>query len=135
MKYFFLVFCFFLGSADCTQEKNTKRLIPVSKIENLKQIVVALEKNIYCTDQDKIINYVNDFPYGEYEINTVPGYGLFFVDSISDLIKGDLRRGLNREPHIADLIRTYALDGTQVLDLGAHIGTHSVTMWLSGNNF
>lgn len=75
--------------------------------------------------------YISEFPFSEYEISTVPSYGYtgcYYVDFIDDCIKSWLRAGNAWESHIALLITQHARRGSKVLDIGAHIGTHTQTM-------
>ena len=53
----------------------------------------------------------------------------FFVGDKFDFIKSNiLAGGQSWEPHIASMIIKYAKPGSTVIDAGAHIGTHSITM-------
>ncbi len=72
--------------------------------------------------------YMLDFPFSNYPITDVPVLGRFFIDYIPDTIKSELRCQKPWEPHIAELIKQYALPGTTALDIGAHIGSHTLTM-------
>jgi hypothetical protein len=68
------------------------------------------------------------FPLEKYEIYDVPALGSFYIDFKEDTIKGTLSSGTVWEPHIVELIKNYTREGTIAIDLGAHIGTHLVTM-------
>jgi len=72
--------------------------------------------------------YLSDFPFSHYKIVDVPDQGLFFDDQINDFIKNTLRNRWVWEPTIKKFIEILVKPGTIALDIGAHIGTHTVTM-------
>ncbi len=64
----------------------------------------------------------------EYEVHTIAELGKFYLDNIDDFIKNILRTGLPWELHIRQLIETHAWPGTTAVDIGAHIGCHTLAM-------
>jgi FkbM family methyltransferase len=72
--------------------------------------------------------YIQEFPFSLYKLTAVPSQGNFYVNNIDDTIKNHLRKKLCWEPSNQALIRKYVKPGTIALDIGAHIGTHTVTM-------
>ena len=72
--------------------------------------------------------FIRDFPFDRYRICNVPKQGAFYIDTASDTIKQRLSQGLPWEPSTDEVIWKYVVPGSTVLDIGAHIGTHSVTM-------
>ena len=72
--------------------------------------------------------YIQQFPYDEYKIYAIEGLGRFFIDAIPDGIKWHLRNGIYWEKGIADYVAAYTQPNTIALDLGAHIGIHTLTM-------
>lgn len=81
-------------------------------------------QNVYAKD----LEYINEFPFQAYSLVDVPTQGLFYDDHINDYIKNVIRQHAPWEPDIQSLIKEYTLPGTVALDIGAHIGTHSITM-------
>lgn len=79
-------------------------------------------------DLDEVRDYVNAFPQAEYEQHEVPGIGRFFVDDIGDLVKQVVKNGDAWEPHVIELMQEWVEPGTVVLEVGAHIGTHTVPL-------
>jgi len=79
-------------------------------------------------DGEEMRRYVAAFPLAEYRIAEVERQGRFYIDSTRDLIKRSLSNGVEWEPYITNLILAHARPGTTVLDVGAHIGTHTVTL-------
>ncbi|MBI2743519.1 MAG: FkbM family methyltransferase [Chlamydiales bacterium] len=80
----------------------------------------------------EMMAYISEFPlFSEYHVKKVPcsGYeGYFYIDAIEDHIKNSLEEGYAWETHISKLISKCARRGSVVLDVGAHIGIHALTM-------
>ncbi len=58
-------------------------------------------------------------------------YGLeadFYVDEGPDGIKSHLKQGIYWEGDIGNLIKSHVQEGTIAVDVGAHIGIHTITM-------
>ncbi len=79
-------------------------------------------------DTAETATYLDAFPEAEYQIVGVVGVGRFHVDTRPDTVKDVLREGHPWEPHIRDLLTRLVQPGTTALDIGAHIGTHTLTM-------
>jgi FkbM family methyltransferase len=71
---------------------------------------------------------VEAFDFSAYDIYLVHQLGKFFLDSKRDFIKDNLRKNRPWEGYIAHYIKTYAKPGTIALDVGAHIGSHTLTL-------
>jgi FkbM family methyltransferase len=71
---------------------------------------------------------VADITHYQYTKYTVPGLGIFYLDDLDDIIKNVLKKGEVWEQKEVDVIKKYAKQGTIALDIGAHIGTHTITM-------
>jgi FkbM family methyltransferase len=82
------------------------------------------DKEIYNFDSD----YIEKFPISSYRSTHVKNLGTFFIDKENDTIKKHLFEGRIWESTIVDVIKKCAKPGITVLDIGAHIGTHSITM-------
>lgn len=73
--------------------------------------------------------YLAEFPFDLYIPRTVPGRGIFYNDQIYDGMKMSIRDGeFEGEPANTRAMLKYIVPNTIVLDIGAHIGTHTVTM-------
>ncbi|MBO6657052.1 MAG: FkbM family methyltransferase [Pseudomonadales bacterium] len=82
-------------------------------------------------DTDDIADYVEAFPVDDYDIYPMPGgliTGNLYLDDVKDVIKDELKEGNLWETHVIDMIVKYAQRGTTILDVGAHIGVHSLIM-------
>lgn len=79
---------------------------------------------------ESIRSFVKEFSPNEYELHLVPKVGLFFLDlnRKSDWIKDILRNGAPWENYLEDLLPLYVRPGSVALDIGAHIGTHTLTL-------
>ncbi|MBI2743516.1 MAG: FkbM family methyltransferase [Chlamydiales bacterium] len=76
----------------------------------------------------EMIELIDQFPYGNYSIFDVREHGQFYLDPINDFVKNHLRRGGSWEPFIRVIIDSEAAPGSTALDLGAHIGLHTIVM-------
>lgn len=82
-------------------------------------------------DQEEITRYVEDFPVDDYTVYSVDLGTMavqFYLDQSADVIKNVLKEGKVWESYIIDKIVRYARRGSTVLDIGAHIGSHSLFM-------
>ena len=79
-------------------------------------------------DAREIDVYVEDFPVDDYTVAMVRGLGRFYVDTDQDVIKGRLARGEPWEKTVTRRILDHVRPHTVALDVGAHIGTHSVLL-------
>ena len=95
---------------------------------NPNDIEPALLAPMLLPDGEEMGRYVAEFPAGEYKIAKVEGVGSFYLDGINDEIKNWLRRGLVWEPYIVNLMSKHVVPGTTVVDAGAHIGSHTMTL-------
>ena len=72
--------------------------------------------------------YIKNFPFFDYKIFLVPELGSFYIDNVPDGIKTHLRKGIYWESGIGEMIKRYTLPSTIAVDLGSHIGIHTITM-------
>ncbi len=89
------------------------------------EIQSLFEKTLSNHDLD---DYIRKFPYDEYKIATVPKLGSFYVDDVLDGIKRRLKHGIYWEAGIAKILSRYAKANTIAIDLGAHVGIHTILM-------
>lgn len=87
---------------------------------------------IHTPKPDLIIPYIHDFPFLNYQVVSAWNgfsHDCFYVDApTTDYIKNDLLAGRGWEPYHASCIFQYARPGSIAIDVGAHIGTHTITM-------
>lgn len=86
--------------------------------------------NANCVDDpSELEQFIADFPEYEYIICQVPLQGKFYVEPYkNDAIKNVLRSRQTWEPHVLAEINRYAKPATVVLDIGAHIGTFTMSL-------
>jgi FkbM family methyltransferase len=77
---------------------------------------------------DEILGKVKRFDSSNYEIYRVQSLGLFLLDAKPDWIKDLLKTDQEWEGYIAPVIKKYAKPNTLALDIGAHIGTHTLNL-------
>lgn len=125
--FFFRTFIFaaLLMSAQ-TYASNTKKAAHLAYNAYLlmEPYLDAADADLYANDQ----KFIQDFPFQSYKLVSVPSQGNFFINNIDDTIKNHLRKKLCWEPRNQSLIQRYVKPGSTALDIGAHIGTHTVTM-------
>ena len=81
------------------------------------------------TDDPEIKKAAQNFHFENYSLCRVENRDLYYVDNLaSDPIKSQIRRGALWEREIVDLIKKYAKPNTVVVDLGGHIGTHTLAL-------
>lgn len=95
---------------------------------NANEVAAARLSPSLPGDGEALRQYVAAFPLADYRVAEVERQGRFYVDDTRDLIKRSLSKGVEWEPYITNLILAHAKPGTTVLDVGAHIGTHTVTL-------
>ena len=79
-------------------------------------------------DTGEIREYLNAFPVEQYRQYEVRRLGRFFIDNTEDEIKRIIAAGEIWDAHVLELLENYVKPGTVVLDVGAHIGTHTVSI-------
>lgn len=72
--------------------------------------------------------YLHEFPSTDYFIHTRPDQTKFLIDNPNDCIKSYLSRDLPWEKHVQDNIQKYTKPGSIVIDIGAHIGSHTIAL-------
>lgn len=86
--------------------------------------------NIYSANIDNvnsITKFINEFPFQDYKIYKVNDKS-FYIDKTDDIIKGVLATGAEWEGDTLNLIRNHVKPGSVALDIGSHIGVHTITM-------
>lgn len=73
-------------------------------------------------------HYIEEFPFAEYRVYTLPEQASFYVDNLNDYIKSHIADGTPWEAHIGQQIQKYARPQSIMIDIGAHIGTHTILM-------
>lgn len=77
---------------------------------------------VYC--ESKPYDLLKD--YKIYYVNDLKAH--FYIDDVPDGIKWHLKKGIYWESNIGRLIRENTRPGSIALDIGAHIGIHTITM-------
>lgn len=89
--------------------------------ETLENLVAMAEP------KDKVLSeYMRSFSLEKYDVVVSPALGRYLVEYDSeDMIKTVVRQGWHREGHVFFPLQQYVRPGSTVVDLGAHIGTHT----------
>jgi|SRR5580700_6160577 FkbM family methyltransferase len=78
--------------------------------------------------RDAMIQFIHQVSMENYTIYHTPLQGKFYLEEKHDCIKNILRSGEPWEPQIQKLFSAYIRPNSTVLDIGAHIGTHTLAM-------
>jgi FkbM family methyltransferase len=105
----------FVGFFACSGEKS-------DSVRN-----AALEPRL-IHDQAEMDVYLQKFPFQDYEICEVPEIGKFYLDDNPAAVKKTLRKGRPWEKYVIEEFKRYVVPGTTVLDVGAHIGSHTIPL-------
>ena len=81
---------------------------------------------VLLDDADEMRDYVNAFPVSDYEQYEVSGVGRFLIDDTTDMIKQVIVAGYEWERHSVELFEELIEPGSVVVEVGAHIGSHTV---------
>ncbi len=74
-------------------------------------------------------DYATLFNLQDYALYRVQNQDLFYVDEVNDYIKNYIiKQGLRWEEFIHDQFKKYVKPGTVALDIGGHIGTHTLNL-------
>lgn len=129
-SHFFRLFIFLFFSIEAYIQGNTSSLtekacdLAQSSYLFMKPYLGAQDVDLYVNE----LQFIKEFPFSSYELISVPLQGNFYINNIDDTIKNHLRNKLCWEPKNKSLIIKYVKPGSIALDIGAHIGTHTVTM-------
>jgi FkbM family methyltransferase len=94
----------------------------LKSLETLNQS--RFDKSFILRMQD----YLSCFPYSLYQIKCVHTLGFFYLDDVDDYIKKELMQGFRWELHIQEYIKKLVKEGDHVIDVGAHIGSHTMAL-------
>ena len=83
---------------------------------------------ILSPDKSELIPYIEAFPNHDYTVHHSKGVGYFYIDPIPDAIKDLIRNHQPWEKDIQQKLTALIRPGSIALDIGAHIGTHTLTM-------
>lgn len=106
-----------------------------AKKDNISNSFYSIVDDRYRTESN-LKEYLLDFPINDYRVINVCKQANFFIDldkGKNDCIKGILINNSFWENHLLTLMKKCIVPGTIVLDIGAHIGTHTINLakWLN----
>ena len=79
-------------------------------------------------DQRQMQEYMAQLPQGAYKEYRLDGVGKFYVDDDKDFIKRHVAENKAWEPWLVMAFEMYVKPGTTVIDAGAHIGVHTLSL-------
>ncbi len=124
----FILLCFLLIVPILAAGKKHKHKHPPAAQETMRLPTEFPLHNILGKNREKMIEQIQTFPTHSYQLFYVPKNGYYYLDTVDDYIKNLLKQGKTWEGHIQKLIHQHTKPGSTVLDIGAHIGTHTLTL-------
>jgi len=116
-------FGFFIHSDEPTNNLSSAcltRVVTRDKVQEISSKFTALDPNLQT--------YQENFPIENYSLYPVKE-DLYWVDEKWDWVKSNyIKKGLVWEPHIEKLFHQHVKEGDTVLDIGGHIGTHTMVL-------
>jgi len=98
-----------------------KPALTTDKLRQAYHQYAAYQEKYYDIDQ-----YSSTFPVKHYSLYKVQNYQFFIEPDKKDHIKSILLAGKPWEPYLRGYMAKYIRKNSQVVDVGAHIGTHTV---------
>jgi hypothetical protein len=95
---------------------------------SLNRVDPALLAPTLLDDRDEMATYLEAFPVERYESVEVPDLGRFYLDDNPALVKQTLRAGRVWEEDLQDVMEDHTRRDSVVLDVGAHIGSHTLAL-------
>ncbi len=92
------------------------------------ELTCFLSKEDKLTGSQEEISLIQNFPLLDYEIYRVKDLGSFYLDKAPDCIKDILKSGKIWEDKTKKLLESIIPPQTNVIDIGAHIGAHTLKM-------
>ena len=85
--------------------------------------------SLHCKHDSELNYHLNKFPFSNYLIYQIENKDLFYLDDVSDHIKLlYLKKGMPWEKQIQELLKRYTKPNTIAIDIGGHIGTHTLSL-------
>lgn len=107
------------------QEESPKNLTIPALLENVSRNQVN-EVALHYNADTEVLAHIENFPIDSYTVFPVVDE-LYWVDEKWDWVKSHyIKKGLKWEPHIQSLFDEYVSPGDTVIDIGGHIGTHTI---------
>jgi FkbM family methyltransferase len=113
---------------DLTEEEERKFVLAKSDKEVTPPVLNSLMAP-YCADDPLLQQHVDNFDYDKYAIYRVANRDCFYADENYDLIKSQfIKKGSPWEENIHEEFKKYVKPDTVALDIGGHMGTHTLNL-------
>lgn len=81
----------------------------------------------YCAEDPMLKSHLEQFRFDNYALYRIENRDIFYVDDIYDHIKTFyIRKGIAWEDDLCQQIKQYAKPGSVAVDIGGHMGTHTL---------
>lgn len=115
-------------SKQLTPEEEKTATFSGADLEITPELFHSLLKE-YDADDAPLKAYGAHFTFSDYAIYSVKNRDLFYLDDVKDYIKNYIiKQGLNWEEHIHAEYKKYVKPGSIAIDIGGHIGTHTLNL-------
>lgn len=122
-------FGFLLHFYETKPREELKNFAFINPEAEITPALLATLLSKFILDDPSLKDKLEHFNYSDYAIFRVKNQNLFYLDDVHDYIKSYiLKRNLNWEEHIHDEFKKHAIPGTTVLDIGSHLGTHTLNL-------
>jgi len=123
----------FIYWGNSIKKKRMKTAFDIGLVMSLAGMCCLLLSVVQCENQCDAEILSIPFDESEYKLYHVKGPNAdFYIDADgvgkNDIVKDVLSKGVYWEEHIGKLVGKYAKEGSVAVDVGAHIGLHTVTM-------
>ncbi len=139
--YLFFLCCVFVLCFGCSskhranKEKQISSVFPDAVVPSFPMDATVLQRisfnAIRGTSPEFIQSFILQFPWSDYRmVGVYSGFEVeyFGIDSLKDCIKNELHQGHAWEGFLSSYIFKYSRPGSLVVDVGAHIGTHTIQL-------
>lgn len=100
----------------------------VARTPSVPRVEETLLQPFLFDDRKEMEAYLAALPEGVYQVHEVPTLGKFYLDDLRDVIKDTLRKGRTWEGDLVRLFAEHVKPGSTVIDAGAHIGVHTISL-------
>ncbi|MBX9924590.1 MAG: FkbM family methyltransferase [Rhabdochlamydiaceae bacterium] len=109
------------------EEERAFRLI--GDLVDVNEVYVEKIFAKYLDKDPDLKNYLSTMSLQQYRLFRIENRDLFFIDDIQDFIKTlYLKKGNMWERNIAEVLKAYVKEGSIAIDVGGHVGTHTLTL-------
>lgn len=120
---------FMFHFADGTTKEDERSYVPINPDAEITKPLLEKLVSPYYKQNPYLKQTVQNFPLENYTLFRLQNRDLYIIDDIHDSIKRYiLKLGMDWETNIHDQFKKYTKPGTVAVDIGGHIGTHTLNL-------